>query len=264
MKGYRKGDLDNGGYGVLVSYDLDRRQRPAASAPQPQAAGLARDVVKAKVREAVGGLLGADRAGAFEAGRPFMEMGLESLDLLTLRRMLSEAMGEPLDSSFFFRHSTPDAVVRYFTKEEAPRRDEGSRRRLRRPKAQATAGAMDGEGYAIVGMAGRFPGAPSVADFWALLAAGKEGVGEISPRALAPVRGGAHGPGGSATPGRPADGCRPLRRRLLPYRTARGGLARPAAAPAAGGRLARIGRRRSAAGWSGGQLDRLLRRPDGP
>ncbi len=183
MPGYRAGDSDNEGYGVLVSYDLDKRQERKASGPKRPAAGVSRDLVAAKVRDAVDSVLGAERADAFEAARPFMEMGLESLDLLALRRMLSEAMAEPLDASFFFRYSTPEAVVRYFMKEEASGQEEAVRaaKRGRSRPASVIAEGKGGEGFAIVGMAGRFPGAPSVADFWALLTSGREGVGAIPP-----------------------------------------------------------------------------------
>uniref|UniRef100_UPI002453E57F beta-ketoacyl synthase N-terminal-like domain-containing protein n=1 Tax=Nocardia farcinica TaxID=37329 RepID=UPI002453E57F len=72
---------------------------------------------------------------------------------------------------------------------------------------------MTGEPIAIVGMAGRFPGADSVARLWELLAAGIDAVGSVPPdrwdaaAALdppggVPAAGGLHGDLGGVDAGR--------------------------------------------------------------
>jgi acyl transferase domain-containing protein len=43
------------------------------------------------------------------------------------------------------------------------------------------------EGIAIVGMAGRFPGANSIDELWANLLAGREGITRFAPDQLSPL-----------------------------------------------------------------------------
>ena len=183
MEGFRPRDAENEGHGVLIAYDLDRRHAAVegqATAPADEMDG---DAVEVKVRDAVLRILGPQRCDAYAGDRPFMSMGLESLDLLELRQLLSEVLGTRLDSTFFFRNGTPEAVIGHFTaggEAKTGRRGPVSPRMRYQPgRTQAEPSSFGAPGYAIVGMAGRFPGAASVSQFWSLLAAGGEGVGEI-------------------------------------------------------------------------------------
>ena len=180
--------------GVLIAYPLDDRH--AASAPRPAAipTGLTGRGVKSAVREAVERVLGQSRRGAFRPDRPLMGMGLESLDLLELRRSLSEALGVALDPTFFFRYGTPDAVVRYFSNQsvaEAPRAATAAGTAVRNRQEEVRGIEESGEGFAIVGMACRMSGAATdCAAFWDLLADQGDAVEEISAERWRLFRGG--------------------------------------------------------------------------
>ena len=107
---------------------------------------------------------------------------------------------------------------------------------------------------AVIGMAGRFPGAADVDLFWENLRAGVHGItffdaeeGEADPSRRARRRG--------------AGRDRPLRRRLLRLQPARRGDAGPAAAPVPGDRLGGAGERGARPGeraGGGGGLRRVV------
>ena len=129
-------------------------------------------------------VLGQPDGGPSRPDRPLMGMGLESLDLLELRRSLSEALGVALDPTFFFRYGTPDAVVRYFSDQsvaEAAWCATAAGTAVRNRQEEVRGIEESGEGFAIVGLACRMPGAATdCAAFWDLLADQGDAVEEIS------------------------------------------------------------------------------------
>ncbi len=106
VAGFRPADADNRGAGVLVVYPRRGEVRVAAAAH----AGAALDTA-AVVRASVLALLRPENVTAFASDRPVRELGLDSLDLQELRRLLSNRLGRPIDTGFFFRFPSADAIA---------------------------------------------------------------------------------------------------------------------------------------------------------
>lgn len=194
---YRPRDLDNRGNGVLVEYAILNRRAAMPGRTEAFAAGAQpRDgwqgpvlpLVEACVRR----VLGEDKSQLYASSRPLMEMGFDSLKLMTLRALLGKRLGRELDSAFFFRYSTPERIARFFDEgepgeEEAirvepPWATEAAPAPPGAPEIQAAGAgpACAGEAVAVVGMACRFPGgSDNPADFWRLLVEGADAVTEI-------------------------------------------------------------------------------------
>ena len=185
LEGYRPRDKENSGAGVLISYSLEDRHRAAAAVAAPPVSRPTGRGLETTVRQAVERVLGPTRRTAFQPDRPLMDMGLESLDLLELRRSLSEALGVTLDPTFFFRHGTPSAVVRYFSDQSlrapSPSTAVVGTAPLVREEGRSLADERR-ESIAIVGMACRMPGGAADCErFWDLLTHAVDAVQKISP-----------------------------------------------------------------------------------
>ena len=111
INGYRPADVDNQGKGVLVEYDLRNRLTTRMEASQVEPTMPILTVVE----EAVRAVMGGERVASFSRKRPLMEMGFESFELLELRILLSQRLGVELTPTFFFRYSTAEAMIDYFT-----------------------------------------------------------------------------------------------------------------------------------------------------
>nr|BBM95963.1 modular polyketide synthase [Streptomyces sp.] len=136
---------------------------------------LAAAELPALVRDEVAAVLENDRPDALDLGRPFKELGFDSLAGVELRNRLGAATGLRLPTTLVFDHPTPEAVIRHLRagllgEGEA---EEGGERAVARPSA-----AADDEPIAIVSMACRFPGGIGSPDeLWEVLAAGEERIG---------------------------------------------------------------------------------------
>nr|QLG04867.1 PulF [Streptomyces sp.] len=137
------------------------------------------------------------------------DYGVDSVMTMDLTRALEEVFGS-LSKTLFFEYQSIEALAGHFvtahpdkvralvspgsgrtraaaadgrtTREPAPRETGGWRGRGRRPRAEVTAAATAPSGpadIAIIGLAGRYPQARDVHEFWRNLAAGKDCVTEI-------------------------------------------------------------------------------------
>ncbi len=201
MPGYRPEDLPNQGNGVLVSYDILRRQPRRTAVAQRAAARVAvdEDRIAAVLRAQIAELLGVD-ATTVDADRPVMEMGLDSADLLQLQQRLEATLGQPLESGFFFEHGTLRKVLAHCRErfgasrtvenaETAGVADSahveivvGSASRIAesplRYDATPEVGAMRDRSVAIVGMACTLPGGIDHPErLWDALVAGESKIG---------------------------------------------------------------------------------------
>ncbi|WP_143659642.1 beta-ketoacyl synthase N-terminal-like domain-containing protein, partial [Streptomyces sp. MP131-18] len=158
-----------------------RRRRRAADAPaadplRQRLAALAepeqRHAVLTLVRENVAAVLGHASPDTVAAGRPFKDLGFDSLTAVELRNRLNTATGLRLPATLVFDHPTPEALaglIRTRVLDLAPAQ----------PQTLAGSGGAD-EPVAIVGMACRYPGGvESPEDLWRLVVDGGDAVGDF-------------------------------------------------------------------------------------
>ena len=112
-------------------------------------------------------VLGVQQA---EYRRNFFDAGGHSLQLTRVRALLAERLGLTLSIVDLFRHPTIESLAGLAAKTE---------RALPEPAVPVA----DGE-IAIIGMAGRFPGAQNVEEFWRNLRNGVESIARLSREEL--------------------------------------------------------------------------------
>ncbi|HSY40361.1 MAG TPA: beta-ketoacyl synthase N-terminal-like domain-containing protein, partial [Polyangia bacterium] len=123
-------------------------------------------------------LLRLDRVGANDS---FFDLGGSSLVAVELLGEVRKVTGRTLPVVALFRHPTVRGLAIELDGGGAALALGDVERRAERQHA----GHRDG--IAIIGMAGKFPGAPTVGAFWEMLSAGREGIqffsdGELDPR----------------------------------------------------------------------------------
>ncbi|MGJ5071317.1 SDR family NAD(P)-dependent oxidoreductase [Bradyrhizobium oligotrophicum] len=179
LPGAFPGYAAGGEAGVLIEYDADRLDAiTTSSAGQPIVS--ARDlpeIVAATLRD----VLGPARAKDFAPGRTLHAMGLDSLDLHSLRAGLNRALGTAIDATFFFRHPTPEQIVNGLTApSSAPKRAAAPRGSASSSTARQQQTGQTAAPVAIIGMACRFPGnVTSPEEFWTLLSEGRDGITDV-------------------------------------------------------------------------------------
>ncbi|MFM9559186.1 SDR family NAD(P)-dependent oxidoreductase [Streptomyces caniscabiei] len=125
--------------------------------------------------------LGHTDADTVQAGRPFKDLGFDSLTAVDFRNRLSAATGLRLPVSVVFDHPSPRRMVRALYGELFDDAQAAA------PDTPATVGAtgagplrrraVDDEPLAIVGMACRFPGGVTSPDeLWDMLVEGRDGI----------------------------------------------------------------------------------------
>lgn len=145
---------------------------PFADAPAlPNAAEIVQTIAQAW-REILG-------HGTTSTDVNFFDAGGTSLDAVRLGEILAARFAQPLPPTFVYEYASIDAQARAlaaFGRDGQPG--------LRAQACGASRGTADA--IAVVGMAGRFPGARSVDELWANLCAGREGIRFFSPDELDP------------------------------------------------------------------------------
>ncbi|MEU9118242.1 type I polyketide synthase, partial [Streptomyces sp. NPDC048483] len=128
------------------------------------------DAVRADVAAVLGHSAGAV---AIDPGRPFTEIGFDSLTAVELRNRLSAVTGLRLPATLVFDYPTPAALAEFVLAEVSGR---GARQVGAARAAVSVAGTAD-DPIAIVGMACRYPGGVSTPEqLWDLVASGGDGV----------------------------------------------------------------------------------------
>ena len=200
LPGFRPDDEDNDGTGVLIEYVLRGESSVTAetgTSNRPSGPSMMTvDPIEPAVRNTVLQVLGARRASVYNEHVPLMEMGLSSLELLELRRLLSTRLGEALPSTFLFSYGTPEAIKGYFAAKvtttsspvpSAPTHTSHVSPLSSMPKISS---ASPERAIAIVGMACRLPGgADTPEQFWRHLVEGHDLVGSMPTHRLS-LRGG--------------------------------------------------------------------------
>jgi amino acid adenylation domain-containing protein len=169
---------------ITANGKLDRAALPRPADDRPDLATPYKAPVgerEQQLCEAIAAVLGIARVGADDN---FFELGGNSLQVLKLLARLKHAGVEGLHVAAFFRHPTAAAM--------AARLDDAATPAPARAAAAQTAAAHsadarpDDDAIAIIAMAGRFPGARDVEQFWANLVAGRDtvthfGDGDLDP-----------------------------------------------------------------------------------
>ena len=244
------------------------------AASRPGTAAISSDALRRAVRDALAAEL---RIAAAEIAddAPFGTLGLDSLHIRAFADAVTARFGVAVGPTDLFRANTVAALAAHLARLgagldlalPAPARP-GAAISDEAPVARAPRTRRDGAGVpepiAIIGMAGRFPGAPDIG--------GVLGGAACRARSCHRDSGGPLGLAGAQRGARVGAGClgaalgwlprrgRSLRRGVLRPLAARGGVPRSADAAAAGNRLARAGERRGGARHAGRGLGRGFRR----
>jgi amino acid adenylation domain-containing protein len=150
---------------LLPNGKLDRKALPPPEAAGPRAESTPAILPRTAAERAVAGVwrevLGVPEVGI---GDNFFDLGGHSLLLVRVQRRLREALGRDLPLVDLFRYPTVGALAGHLSAGvEAPA--------VAAPPRPAATGTGE---IAVVGMAGRFPRAASVAELWRRLCAGEE------------------------------------------------------------------------------------------
>ena len=152
---------------------LDRAALPAPSARRPELAQPYRapqGELETMLCTIFAAVLQIDRVGAQDG---FFELGGNSLLSLEVLKKLREAGEGGLSPAQFFAAPTPAGLARVLSSED----ETTIGRRTRREPDEL---------IAIVGMSGRFPGAPDVETFWKNLCGGVESIRTFAPDEIDP------------------------------------------------------------------------------
>ncbi|MGY6235982.1 type I polyketide synthase [Burkholderia ambifaria] len=195
VPGARPEDLDNGGDGVLIRYELSARFRAAGAAALPAAGDECRErdtleVVSESIRRIM------RVPDSFAADCPLRELGLDSMGLMELRLLLGAAFSIEFDPAAFFSYPTARAIAGHIDAQRRPAdaaasssvgrasfpaRPDASRRANASADSTnrgAAAGTRETE-VAIVGIALRFPGGIDTPQaYWRMLDEGRCVIGE--------------------------------------------------------------------------------------
>ncbi len=154
---------------------LGRRALPAPGEPDSAASEAAppRTELEKTLAEIWCRLLGREKVGIHQS---FFDLGGHSLLAAQVTSQLGKALGHKLSVVEMFEHPTIASLARALDPRSAAAVEP------RRPRPDA---ANDGDEIAIVGMAGRFPGARNLQELWRNLAAGREAITFFTPEELA-------------------------------------------------------------------------------
>lgn len=113
------------------------------------------------------------RVGSVGLHENFFDLGGHSLLLAQVHRKLTEATGREFSLIEMFRHPTVAALAGYLNNGHQPNASDDAPRRISLRRHASAAATTE---VAVVGMAGRFPGARTVEEFWGNLRGGVESV----------------------------------------------------------------------------------------
>ncbi|WP_435213360.1 SDR family NAD(P)-dependent oxidoreductase [Streptomyces sp. bgisy034] len=168
---------------LVTHLESEGIQAPAAEARQPAPAGDLTTLVTALVAEQTG-----EPATTIHPGQGFYdELGLTSVDLLNIAGQLETALNTQLYPTLLFEHPTISQLVTHLESEgiQAPAADvaPAAGTPTPAPTSQAAPAPVPAPGadapMAIVGVAGRYPGARNLDEFWEVLRTGRDCLSEV-------------------------------------------------------------------------------------
>ncbi|CAH8769907.1 non-ribosomal peptide synthetase/type I polyketide synthase [Paenibacillus dendritiformis] len=172
---------------------LDRRALPAPAerAPSVQDAALPRTELERLIAEAWQAVLELESVGIHDK---YFEVGGNSINLIQLQSNLQRQLKREVPIVTLFQYPTVHELAAYLAGEADGTRgqagDQAAASRAGGPHSEdavssARAGSEGGRDIAIVGMAGRFPGARNIAEFWSNLEQGQESISFFTDDELA-------------------------------------------------------------------------------
>ncbi|MBM0231393.1 SDR family NAD(P)-dependent oxidoreductase [Micromonospora sp. STR1_7] len=163
--------------------ELDTPDAPDAPSVGAGIIALPEGARDAALREHVARLLAVQLGHAEGGDLPrtsgFSDLGMDSIMAVDLARAVSAELGVRVSAADVFDHPTIAELAAFLTEilsAEAARSDREVRTSVRVASPREQSDTASGEPIAIVGMAGRFPGADSVDELWQLLRGGHDGV----------------------------------------------------------------------------------------
>ncbi|MFX0544541.1 amino acid adenylation domain-containing protein [Roseovarius sp. S1116L3] len=161
---------------------LEKRALPQAQ-PKPcpdvtpaESAGVIEDMIVAALADVLG-----TNSADLDRTANFFDLGASSLHIARVHERLQSALERNFVITDFFLHSTTATLAQHLS--QAPSQPQKTRPASRTGTA-GTGGDTDAGHIAIIGLAGRFPGAPDVATFWEGLVSGREMISHFSPEEL--------------------------------------------------------------------------------
>ncbi len=158
---------------------------PPVLVPPPVVAGRTDDPLTAAVRRTIAAGLGLP-VERIDPARPYADLGVDSIIAPQLIEQLNAALGVTLRATDLYNHATVEALTAHvrerfgtppgLTGVQRPAIDEPA------PAVSVPTNSDPGDrsnAVAVIGYAGRFPGAPDVDRFWHDLAAGRSAVREV-------------------------------------------------------------------------------------
>ena len=124
------------------------------------------------MREWVAQTTGADIAD-IDPAKPLQTFGLSSRDAVIMSGELENLLGTRIDPTIAYQYPTIASLAAALTAQKTP---DAPQYQAARNRADHSPGTRD---IAIVGTAGRFPGADSVSEFWQLLIDGQVTTGPL-------------------------------------------------------------------------------------
>ena len=199
-RGDQAGPGDQAGRAAPQSSTFAAELAALPAAQRPEAA-------RAEVARQLAGHLGHGDASRIGMRVGFFDLGLDSITAVELATGLRDAFGVALAGPDLFDHPTVEQLAAHLLElppagipaapaaHPAPAARTASAVAVTEPRGTAAAAepaepagpAGPAEPIAIVGMAGRFPQADSVEDFWDLLQTGRDGVTPIPPERFDPA-----------------------------------------------------------------------------
>jgi amino acid adenylation domain-containing protein len=150
--------------------DRARLPRPAGGRPALESEyAPPQDDLQERIGALWAEVLGVERVGIHDN---FFELGGTSLSLIRLQGRLREALGVEVPAADLFRYPTVAALAERWGGDR-PRQASAAAMEPGRPAPSEGAGSR---AVAVIGMAGRFPGAGSVEELWSRLMDGLEGI----------------------------------------------------------------------------------------
>ncbi|WP_224247833.1 non-ribosomal peptide synthetase/type I polyketide synthase [Hyalangium gracile] len=168
---------------LTLTGKFDRKALPAPSAARSgaeQGYVAPRSELERSLAEIWREVLGAERVGV---DAPFFELGGHSLLLAQVRARIRERLGHDIGLVTLFQYPTIRQLAAHLSPEEKEAPTAPVSAALSLEVAGATLARRE-HAIAVIGMAGRFPGARSTRELWELLREGREGVSRFTRESL--------------------------------------------------------------------------------